>query len=93
MSDFRDMTHNDGEQPKMRKIINAINNVSACSVLFLSTTGLFPARRKKFGARDVVECSNVFLSAGNNPGVLSNSTVHAETLFIEFRQFRQMISV
>ena len=26
--------------------INAINNVSACLVLFLSTTGLFPARRK-----------------------------------------------
>ena len=25
---------------------NAINNVSACSELFLSTTGLFPARRK-----------------------------------------------
>ena len=25
---------------------NVINNVSACSVLFLSTTGLFPARRK-----------------------------------------------
>ena len=25
---------------------NAINNVSACSVLFLSTTGLFPARIK-----------------------------------------------
>ena len=26
--------------------VNAINNGSACSVLFLSTTGLFPARRK-----------------------------------------------
>ena len=26
--------------------INAITNGSACSVLFLSTTGLFPARRK-----------------------------------------------
>ena len=26
--------------------INAINNGSACSVLFLSTTGLFLARRK-----------------------------------------------
>ena len=26
--------------------VNAINNVSACSVLFLSMTGLFPARRK-----------------------------------------------
>ena len=25
---------------------NAINNVSACSVLFLSTTGLFPACRQ-----------------------------------------------
>ena len=26
--------------------LNAINNVSACSVLFLSTPGLFPALRK-----------------------------------------------
>ena len=26
--------------------VKAINNGSACSVLFLSTTGLFPARRK-----------------------------------------------
>ena len=26
--------------------LNAINNGSACSVLFLSTTGLFPALRK-----------------------------------------------
>ena len=28
------------------QFINAINNGSACSVLFLRTTGLFPARRK-----------------------------------------------
>ena len=48
----------------------AVNNGSTCSVLFLSTTGLFPARRKNFGARDRVKCSNVFLSIGNNPGVL-----------------------
>ena len=27
-------------------------------------------RQKKFRARDAVECFNVFLSAGNNPGVL-----------------------
>ena len=34
-----------------------------------------------------VECSNVFLSVGNNPGVLKNSTKHAEPLFVTFRQF------
>ena len=38
----------------------AINNGSACSVLFLNTSGLFPARRKTFE----------HLNAGNNPGVL-----------------------
>ena len=43
--------------------------------------------QKNFRARDAVECSNVFLSAGNNPGVLKNSTEHAEPLFITFRQF------
>ena len=68
---------------------NAINNVSTCSVLFLSMTGLFPARRKIL----VVECSDVFLNAGNNPGVLKNSTEHAETLFIAFRQFPQVNSI
>ena len=46
---------------------NTINNVLACSVLFLSTTGLFPARRKNFRAREAVECSNVFLSAHRWP--------------------------
>ena len=29
-----------------RSDVTAINNVSACSVLFLSMTELFPARRK-----------------------------------------------
>ena len=43
--------------------------------------------QKKFRARDGVECSDVFLSAGNNPGVLKNSTEHAEPMFITFRQF------
>ena len=38
--------------------------------------------QKNFRAQDAVECSNVFLSAGNNPGVLKNSTEHAEPLFI-----------
>ena len=42
---------------------------------------------KNFRAQDAVEYSNVFLSAGNNPGVLRNSTEHAEPLFIAFRQF------
>ena len=43
---------------------NAINNVSACSVL--STDRVVFSTWKNFGARDAVECSNVFLSAGNN---------------------------
>ena len=37
--------------------------------------------QKSLSARDAVECSNAFLSAGNNPGVLKNSTEHAELLF------------
>ena len=49
--------------------------------------------QKNFRARDAVECSNVFLSAGNNPGVLKNSTEHAETLFIALKQFSQMTSI
>ena len=49
--------------------------------------------QKIFRARDAVECSNVFLSAVNNPGVLQNSTEHAEPLFIGFRQFPQMTSI
>ena len=49
--------------------------------------------QKNFGARDTVECSNVFLNAGNNPGVLKNSTEHTEPLFIAFRQFPQMTSI
>ena len=48
--------------------------------------------QKNFRARDAVECSNVFLSAGNNPGVLKNSTENAEPLFIAFRQFSQTTS-
>ena len=43
--------------------------------------------QKNFRARDAVERSNVFPSAGNNPGVLKNSIEHAEPLFITFRQF------
>ena len=49
--------------------------------------------QKNFRAQDAVSCSNVFLSAGNNPGVLKNSTEHAETLFIAFRQFPQVNSI
>ena len=42
---------------------------------------------KMFRARDAVECSNVFLSAGNNSGVIKNSTEQADPLFITFRQW------
>ena len=55
--------------------LNAINNGSACSVLFLSTPWLFPALRK------TLEHSTAS-RAGNNPVVLKNSTEHAEPLFI-----------
>ena len=48
---------------------------------------------EKFRARDAVDCFNVFLSAGNNPGVLKNSTEHAEALFIALRQFPQVNSI
>ena len=53
----------------------------------------FSSTQKNFRARESVECSNVFLSAENNPGVLKNSTEHAETLFIAFRQFPQVNSI
>ena len=43
--------------------------------------------QKNSGAQDAFECSNVFLSARNNPGVLKNSTEHTEPLFITFRQY------
>ena len=49
--------------------------------------------QKNFGARNTVECSNAFLTAGNNPGVLENSTEYSETLFIAFRQFAQVNSI
>ena len=43
--------------------------------------------QKNFRAWDAVKSSNIFLSAGNNSGVIKNSTEHAEPLFIVFRQF------
>ena len=49
--------------------------------------------QKTFRARDAVECSNVFLCTGNNPGVLKNGSEHTERLFIVFRQFPQMTSI
>ena len=62
--------------------LNVINNGSACSVLFLSTPGLFPALTKNIRALDCVSCSKIFLRAGNNCVMLKNSTEHAEPLFI-----------
>ena len=49
--------------------------------------------QKNFRVREAVERSNVFLNAGNNPGVTKNSTEHVETLFIAFRQFAQVNSI
>ena len=43
--------------------------------------------QENFRARDAVECCNVLLSAGNNPGLLRNSTEDTEPLFITFGQF------
>ena len=36
---------------------------------------------KNVRARDVVLCSNVFISPGNSPGVLKTSIEHAQPLF------------
>ena len=47
---------------------------------------IFHSMQENLKARDEVECSEVSLSAVKNPGVLSNSTGHAEPLFIAFRQ-------
>ena len=73
---------------------NAINNVTACSVLFLSTTRLFPARRKILEHETQSSALMFFynVSAGSNPGMLKNSTEHTET-FIAFRQFPQVNSI
>ena len=49
MGPFRPIFENVDENRTRRKQTSdfkAINNGLACSVLFLSTTGLFPARRK-----------------------------------------------
>ena len=59
---------------------------------FRARQGCFQ-QAENFRLRGAVECSNVFLSAGNNPGVLKNSTEHAETLFIVFKQFPHVNSI
>ena len=69
--------------------LNAINNVSACSVLFLSTPWLFPALRKTL---ESTACSEIFLRAGNNPVVFKNSSEHAETLFIALMDFDEYLA-
>ena len=43
---------------------------------------------KNFRVRNALEFSDVFLSAGNNPGLLQNSTEHVEPLFSTFRLFQ-----
>ena len=70
------------------KFNKAINNSSLCPVLFLSRTGLFPARRKILEHETQSSTLTFFISAGNNPGVLKNSTENNEPLFITFRQFQ-----
>ena len=62
--------------------------VQRAQYYFLARQGCFHTL-KIFRERDLVEYSNVFLSAGNNPGVLKNSNEHAEPLFITFRKFHK----
>ena len=70
--------------------LNIINNGSACSELFLSTPGLFPALRKTLEHSTASRALIIFfLCAGNNPVVLKNSTEHAETLFIALADVMQ----
>ena len=67
--------------------LNVINNGSACSVLFLSTPGLFSALRKTLEDSTASRALKLFLHAGNNPVVLKNSTEHAEPLFIALVEY------
>ena len=66
----------------MWEYLNAINNVSACSVLFLSTPGLFPALRKTLEHSTASRALKLFCVLETAPAVLKNSTEHAKTLFI-----------
>ena len=50
-----------------RRLSKAINNGSACLVLFLSTTGSFPARRKIFPMLEtILGCSKTVLNTLNH---------------------------
>ena len=62
--------------------LNVINNDAACTVLFLSTPGLFPVLRKILELSTASHALKFFLHAGINPVVLKNITEHAEPLFI-----------
>ena len=56
-------------------------NDSACSVLFLSTTGLFPTRRKMSEHETQWNALTLSKVLENNPRVLKNSTEDAKPLF------------
>ena len=62
--------------------LNVINNGSAYSVMFLSTSRSFLALRKTLENSIASHASKIFLRAGNNPVVLKNSAAHAEPLLI-----------
>ena len=67
--------NNTNEWPEWRQqlIVKAINNCSACSILFLSTTGLLPACTKILKHVTQSSAPTFFLSAGDNPGVGSKT--------------------
>ena len=64
--------------------LNAINNGSACSVLFLSTPGLFPALRKTLEHSTASRALKFFCVLETTLSSLKTvlSTEHAKPLFI-----------
>ena len=84
------MVYNVDGNPSLIHVIGVCTRTSLkkqwFSVLNFEHEKAVSSTQKSFRARDAVECSNVFLSAGNNPVMLKNSTEHGGTLFIAFRQ-------
>ena len=54
-----------------------------CSLSSLSATELVPACRKVYRSRDMVQCSNISLSAENGYAVLKNSAEHTIVYFVQ----------
>ena len=60
---------------------------SVCSIMFSSMTGFFYKAEELI--HEMQQSAQTFLIAENSPGEHENSTEHAETLSIAFRQFLQ----